>query len=187
VITNGLTPPDPGMRSIEKGRHLYDIGVRLNDYDDIFSGSDTRPYQERIISDDFLYKIKRLSRENHSEVTSIGILVPEENRDIQSEKIITERLHRHFKKTYRYLKSRSMFERKRAVLQILAGLTILSIAFYISSLHTEELMLQLFFVIMEPAGCFIAWTGLEILFTSGSKLQFYSRLKGSEIVFDHIR
>ena len=40
-----------------------DISIWLDNYDDIFSGFDPKPYSERVLSDDFLTEVGKVCKE----------------------------------------------------------------------------------------------------------------------------
>ena len=60
-------------------------------------------------------------------------------------------------------------------------------ASYVSSLKSENILMHTLLVILEPAGWFLIWTGLDDLLSSSRKempeLNFYTKLSKCKIVF----
>lgn len=169
---------------------LRDISIWIDGYDDIFSDFDPRAYSERNISDDFLYEIKRVSRESDFHVNELLLLAPEKSRKTDIENIIVRRLHNYFRKNYNYSHQRMKEEQKKGVFLVIIGSIMLILATYILSLNPQKLYLHAFFVILEPAGWFMCWTGLEKLFSTSRirnpELDFYTKMSKSKIVFINI-
>lgn len=173
-----------------KSPSLRDISIWIDSYDDIFSDFDPRPYSERNISDDFLYEVKRVSKESDFHINELKLLAPEKNRKADTENIIVKRLHNHFRKNYQHFHQRMKDEQKKGILLVVIGSVMLVIATYILSLNPQKLYLHALFVILEPAGWFMSWTGLEKLFSTArlrnAELNFYIKMAKSKVVFINI-
>src|SRR5262249_60242404 len=74
------------------------VSLWLDNYDDIFSDFDPRPYSQRALSEDFLAEARRAVRDRHDEVPELRLLVPTPARHVEDETIIRKRLHEHFRK-----------------------------------------------------------------------------------------
>src|SRR4051812_5168600 len=93
-----LLPPSADSKNIDPDHFNYrDISIWIDNYDDVFSDFDPRPYSERNVSVDFLYEVKRVCHESNFHINELKLLVPERIRDKEKESIIVKRLHLHFK------------------------------------------------------------------------------------------
>lgn len=163
------------------------ISLKLNDYSDIFSDFDPRPYSHRALSGDFLEEAKRASRDKINGELILQFVVLSKNRNESNEILIKRRLREHFKKHYLMLLNDAKLTKERGVLMTFAGVLFIAIAAYISSLNFEGFLSHFAIVLLEPAGWFTAWTGLdEIYYTVRQKkpdLDFYEKMSNAEIVF----
>ncbi|MFL5752226.1 MAG: hypothetical protein ACJ76F_02370 [Bacteroidia bacterium] len=176
-------------KSHEPGDHP-DISIWLDTYDDIFSDFDPRPLSDRNISDDFLYEVKKVASESDSFISELKLLLPEKNRDQKTESIITKRLHTFFlKKQAHYLNKRKE-ERRLNLLFVAAGTVLMTCAGLFSSRQSGNWLMHVLLVIVEPAGWFLVWTGMENLINTSrrerSEINFYSKLSHSRITFFNI-
>ena len=67
---------------------MSEISLIIDTYDDIFSDFDPRPFDQRTISDDFLFEIKRASKEKPSGVIELKFMMPEKLRKPEQEVLI---------------------------------------------------------------------------------------------------
>lgn len=164
-----------------------EISLWIDNYDDIFSDFDPRPFSARNISDDFLHEIKKVSRENDFHIAELKLLIPEKNRKTDIESIITKRLHSYFLKNEHYLIKKKIAERKNGLLYILLGTVMMLGASFVSFSQSTNIFMHILFVIFEPAGWFFVWVGLENVIYKSPKekpeLDFYSKVSKSKIVF----
>lgn len=163
------------------------ISIWLDNYDDIFSDFDPRPYHERTLSDDFLVQVKKTNYEVNNEIKELKIFLPQHERNKDKEVVISKRLHMHFKHSYeKYESNRKNFVRKGIFLTVL-GMAVMLLASYISSIKSEAFFTHALFVMTEPAGWFLVWVGLESLFykakNESSELFLYKKLARSHIFF----
>lgn len=172
------------------GDNVRNISIWIDNYDDIFSDFDPREFSERNISDDFLNELKNVFRENNVNINELRLLVPEKNRNVQFENIISKRLHVFFRKNFHIYKTQVISMRKKGFLFILASLVLLLGASYVSSLKSENLLMHALLVLLEPAGWFFIWRGFEDIIDSSRKempeLSFYNKIAKSKVVFQNI-
>ncbi len=170
--------------------HKRNISLWIDGYDDIFSDFDPRGYDERNISDDFLYEVKKISWENDFTINELLLLVPENSRNPNAEAVVIKRLHEHFRKNHNYLRKQTVINRRSGFIRLATGMMMMFLASYISSLHSQHLAINMLFVILEPAGWFIGWIGLETLFKTersrDAELHFYSKMQRAKIGFECI-
>lgn len=174
-------------RELENVVNHANISLRLNNYDDIFSNFDPRIYSEKALSSDFLEEAKRASRDKSSGELVLQFLVPQKIRNDGDENLIKRRLREHFRKHYLMLVKDVKRTKERGILMAFAGVLFLAIAAYISTLNLDGFLSHFILVVLEPAGWFTAWTGLdEMYYTVRQKrpdLDFYEKMSNAELVF----
>jgi len=74
------------------------ISLWIDDYDDIFSDFDPRPFSQRALSEDFLAEAKRAVRDRREDVPELRFLVPAPVRNLAGEATIRKRLREHFRR-----------------------------------------------------------------------------------------
>lgn len=167
-----------------------EISLWLDSYDDIFSDFDPRPYSERNISEDFLDEIKKISQERETDIALIRLMLPARKRKKEEEELIRKRLHNHFKKTELYYRQKMQKLKRRSIVFILLAVVMMLAASFLASLNSPYLLNRILFVITEPAGWFLMWTGLENLFTTSRRhtadLISYEKLAHAKTQFAEI-
>ncbi|MEK6933278.1 MAG: hypothetical protein AABW75_00190 [Nanoarchaeota archaeon] len=163
-----------------------EISILLDTYDDIFSDFDPRPYSQRALSDDFLIEAKKAARDKEG-TFELRFLAPKEHRNFEHEMLIKKRLRDHFKKHVLLLEKEIKSVKKKGILMAIAGVAMIIIATFLLSAKSDSFLTHFLIVILEPAGWFTAWTGLdEIYYTTRSKkpdYDFYFKMTNSEIHF----
>jgi hypothetical protein len=174
----------------EKGKQLdfsRNISIWIDTYDDIFSDFDPRLFSERNISDDFLNELRKVSREDNFHVNEFRLLVPEKNRNQETETIISKHLHAFFRKNVHACQQQVTQLRTKGFLFVIISVFLLMGASYISSLKSENIFMHVLLVLLEPAGWFLIWRGLDNLISSSRQempeLDFYNKMVKSKIVF----
>lgn len=170
----------------KEGRGLQpNISLWLDGYGDIFSDFDPRDNSVRALSVDFLEEAKRAAVDK-SEGLELNILIPKDKRNQKTEEVIKKRLANHFERHHLLLEKEKKSTIKTGLLFILVGIVIMTIATYV--LIYYESLANFMLILLEPAGWFFLWDGLEIaLFKSKDKkseLEFYRKLSDAEINFD---
>jgi len=167
-----------------------DVSIWIDNYEDIFSDFDPRNFSERNISDDFLSEVKKVSRESDFAINELKLLIPEKNRNHETENIIGKRLHVYFRKNYQKFLEKMKSYKSKGYLNVCGGTAMMILASYISSLKSENFIMHIFLIILEPAGWFFVWAGLDNLFYYSSEqrpeLDFYSKISKSKIIFHNI-
>lgn len=175
------------LEKAEKEILTRDISIWLNEYDDIFSDFDSRPYSDRVMSDDFINELNKVSKENDLNINELKLLIPEKIRNKDIESVISKRLHEFFRKNYYQLKLHRSREILKNSLFFLTGTLLLISASFIDRLHSDSFFLSILMVVMEPGGWFLSWTSMEGIFRDLRKrrpeLDFYSGMAKCKIVF----
>lgn len=171
----------------EKLLHLAEISLILDNYDDIFSDFDPRPYSQRALSYDFLQEIKRASRDKNYGKFSLKFLVPKKRRNEEHEIQIKKRLKEHFRKHHNLLnKEVKTIKRKGFIFTVIGSLMVLASS-YIVSKHPSNLIINFLEILLQTSGWFTAWTGLDqIYYTAQDKkedLVFYEKMSKCKIGF----
>jgi hypothetical protein len=166
------------------------ISISLDTYNDLFSDFDPRPYSSRNISDDFIEELKKVSLENEFSISEILLIIPVDFRNEETESIIIKRLHSFIKANYQYHNLNKNELIKKGSIFLLSGTLLLIGAGYISFLKLDDFISHLILVMLEPAGWFLTWNGLDLVFTgsykSKSDLVFYSKILRSKISFNNL-
>jgi len=166
--------------------HSSEISIITDDYDDVFSDFDPRSLEVRELSDDFIREVKRASRQKGDRV-ELKIMVPKARHDPQQEDIIRHRIRVHFKDGLHHVHSQLSRMRNKSMWYIAAGMVLMLLATYVASLGGTDFVSKFLFVFFEPAGWFIFWTGLEILFVKMAEKnddhEFYRKLANCDISF----
>jgi hypothetical protein len=166
------------------------ISIWLDNYDDIFSDFDPRPYPERVLSDDFLIEVRKVCKEKDEAIDEFKLLMPHSKRNSETETTIVKRLQAHFKKSYHQYEKYNKLRRRKTGLILFAGVLLMLGASYLSSLNSRNLFLNAVLIMIEPSGWFMIWYGLdEIFYTSKERrndLQFYKAVAKSKVSFSSI-
>jgi hypothetical protein len=181
-LTPGSVRPPPGARPPAPGA----LSLWLDTYEDIFSDFDPRPYAQRALSEDFLAEARRAVRERRDDVPELVFLVPAPARNPDDETIIRKRLREHF----RHHADRLAREHRRGLWRSLAiaaaGFAVMAASALLRR-QPETLARTLLHVILEPAGWFAVWFGLDHLFYASRELgreqAFYRKMARAEVVF----
>ncbi len=171
---------------LNKNKEDSEIIIWLNSYNDIFSSFDPRPYSKRALSANFILELRKASKVKDSSI-KIRLFIPEEKRNIREEAMIKKRLGEYFKKHYEIEKISWEKARNIAMSFIAGGALSLFIVAYFNLYESINFAKILLRVLLEPAGWFFTWIGLERIFRLSSsgknKYQFYTKMSGSEIEF----
>jgi len=171
----------------EKVRNLLkkgEISLLLDSYTGIFSDFDPRPYAERTLSDDFLLETKKAARDKTGNL-ELKFLIPSRLRKFSAETIIKKRLHKHFKKHHALLAQEEKDTMKKGVIITSIGFITMVIATFLYD--STIFLLKFIRVILEPAGWFAVWYGLDHLFYLRNQhkpeLEFYQKMSKAKISF----
>ncbi len=166
---------------------MSEISLWLDDYDDIFSDFDPRPYSQRSLSDDFLSESKKASRDKDANKLELRLLIAEGKRDLKNETLIKKRLREHFNKHAHLLRKEIKETKRKSIIQVIAGGLMILGATYVNSIDSGNFLSRLLFVLLEPAGWFLTWFALEKMFYTTESMQseynFYEKMSKCDIIF----
>ncbi len=164
------------------------IGLTIQSYEELFSDFDPRSYSERALSEDFLAELKRASKDKPEDEVELTFLIPKQKRNNHYEETIKKRLQNHFKHHYEILThERSSINRQGWLFTILGIIVMFLAATLLHEDATTSIFLSFLIIVLEPAGWFLFWEGLNLLiFVSKDKTQdyeFYETMNDSKITF----
>jgi len=171
----------------EKKMRQGNVSLILNSYNDIFSDFDPRGYVQRALSDDFLQECRRTVRDKSpsEEKFELRLLVPKIKRNVNDEIKIKIRLKNHFLKHYLEKKKEIKNLRYSGVAWFIIGVIFSLMAAFIYPF--EGFYFDVLFVMIEPAGWFTVWSGLDKIFLNPKDkmpdARFYKKMYGCHITF----
>ncbi len=165
-----------------------EVGLWLDSYDFIFSDFDHRHFSQRSISQDFLEEAKRATKEIDHGKWGFKLLLPNKLRKRDTEIVIKKRLRQHFHKHAIRLQEESKKITRKSLLLCCFGFLLMIGAALILNYQKENIYFSFLRIIVEPAGWFMVWFGLDNLFYKRTEnkndYDFYNRMFRAEIKFE---
>lgn len=190
AVTKGENPEihEEMVKEEEKSRLLRqgNVSIILDSYDDLFSDFDPRDMSIRALSDDFLAECRKavIDKQDLDEI-ELRLLMPTSKRKLSDELKIRKRLKRHFHKHYHDRQKELKDMKKEGYVWFMLGSALILIDAGIAS--QQGFFYKLIFVMLEPAGWFTVWTGLQKMFLDTkekhSLLEFYKKMAHAKIFF----
>ncbi len=149
---------------------LRDISIVLDNYDDIFSDFDPRPYSQRELSEDFIKELSRRYLEDSKGKFEVRFLIPAYERDPKGEAVIKKRLREHFLREERTVAEEIRIVRGRGLAFIAVGITLLLAEAFIAISYKDSVVVAVIGILFLPAGWFGVWTGIEKLLDTGPRI-----------------
>src|SRR5579883_721342 len=126
---------DPHIEKKPTEAHAVDkatsISLALDEYEDLFSDFDPRPYSERSLSEDFLHELKRAAMSKEEKGLSLFLLLPKDKHNAAHEHIILERLRGHFRHHHRLLEEKRKDVAKTGAWMFALGVVFMFLATYL--------------------------------------------------------
>lgn len=152
-------------RKIEQRvKDLKEIAIVIDTWDDIFSDFDPRPLSQRTVSSDFTSELKKRHRETRKGDFTITIYAPYALKNLESERMVSQRLKKHFQLIFLQKKKDLIYRRIRGFIFVcigIASLSFLTLATYFKFL--SQLAIEIAAIILMPLGWFGFWEGLSKL------------------------
>lgn len=146
-----------------------EISIWIDKYDDVFSDFDSRPYDERALSDDFLSEIKKMVGNHGKNNVTLTFRLMSDERDHHTENIIMNNIRDHFQKLAGEVKEEMNSIRNKGYWMTGGGFA-LSIALIFLSASLEEIKyVNHIPMVLEPIAWFTTWTGLDHIFQLSQK------------------
>jgi len=179
-----MEPSEKNLLDLAKASSIH---LALDEYDDIFSDFDARPYPQRALSEDFLHELRRASLSKEESGLDLVLTVPKEKRFAGQEHVIKDRLREHFKRHRRLLQEKLKKERLSGLKLAALGVVFMFVATYLLTNTEKNIWTTFVVVLMEPAGWFTFWEGLDQTFFRAREiapeLVFYRKMAGAKINF----
>ena len=161
--------------------------IWLDKYEEIFSDFDPSPVAMRTVSDDFINETKKICREKKLTLQEFNIFLPSNIRIEADEISIAKRLHSYFQKKLQQYNVEYKNTRRKGIVFAFFGIILLMLLTYLLSLQIFPAMLQAVFIVIEPAGWFLIWMGLDYIFfvnkTKSADREFYKKIGKAAIKF----
>ena len=158
-------------------KDLREIGIVIDSWDDIFDDFDPRPLNERTISGDFIYELKRRYKETPKGGFTVTIHVPLSLKDQKAEKKVTNRIKKHFHHKFLQRKKEIVRTRIRGGIFVCIGissLSFLTLATYFKFL--SQIAIEIASIVLMPLGWFGFWEGLSKLIDTSPRFIQEERL-----------
>lgn len=158
------------IEEAEDDEDVSEIRFGINGYNDLFSDFDARPTAQRGLSEDFLTEAKRAVAAKPTEKVDFIFLVHKDERKIREEMTIKERLRKHFRKHLEILQGEKSKVLRKGILFVIAGIILMFAAtFTLFSFKTQNFLSSFLTVVLEPAGWFLFWEGLDFVIFESKK------------------
>lgn len=187
---NSSKTPEVGKKEyiVKNLAKKIQVSFWLDDYDNLFSDFDPRPFSHRSLSDDFLTEVKKALIEINTENLEILLLIPHNLKNKAEEHIIQTRIHAHFKKLTLKLEKEHKKYIKNGLLLTLGGMALMLAATSIYYLSISDFLINFLRTLFEPTGWFMAWYGLDHIFyiskENRHELEFSKKMSKANIKFD---
>jgi len=166
---------------------MSEISILTKGYDDIFSDFDPRNFSQRSLSEDFLFEAKRAAKDKNSGTIQLRFMVPHRMRNPEKEMVIKKRLHEHFRHHYELIMKEKRDMVRKGIVMTAIGILLLLAATFASPMQAKSFLMRLIFVTLEPTSWFIAWYGLDNIFSKARHgnpdYDFYRKMAKCEILF----
>jgi len=166
---------------------MPELSLWLDNYDDIYSDFDSRHYLKRRISEDFLHELRLSKKYKKETVTDILLLLPQEKRSEENEKIIANSLREFFKDQFRNNNDKYRKKMRTGIVLFIIGFAIMTINSYLAYKGLHSFAFSVARVILEPAGWFLLWLAFDFLIydlrTIRKETEFFNELSQANVHF----
>jgi hypothetical protein len=166
---------------------MTELNLWLDSYDDIYSDFDSRHYLKRRISEDFLHELRNEMKYKKHHTSKMVLLLLQEQRDEPSEKIIADSLTDFFTTRFQFYQDKCRKKLNTGILLFITGVIIMLVNTWVSFHTMNSLPVTFLKVLLEPAGWFLLWAALDLLFYDFSELKkektLYRELSEIDIQF----
>jgi len=150
------------MADEAEAEKMREITIALDNYDDIFSDFDPRPYEERELSEDFLKEIQRRYMEDKKGRFEVHFTIPSMERDIKEEALIKKRLREHFGFMAKQEEEVIGKTKRRGYAYVIIGaIVLLANVFALFLLKETNIFYQILSIMLVPAGWYGMFTGMS--------------------------
>jgi hypothetical protein len=164
-----------------------ELSIWLDDYDDVFSDFDSRPINERSLSDDFLVEVRKMVREKPTGNVELKLLIPNAKRKKELEVMVVKNLHTYFKHAADAIYHEMKKTRRRGFLLSGLGFLVMIATAYLVSISNRSFFFNAAQIVLEPSGWFMVWSGMDNIFYNSRQrkpnLDFNTKMSHAEIIF----
>jgi hypothetical protein len=181
---------DEGLSLKEHIRDIQEISIAIDSWDDIFSDFDPSPLEQRVLSEDFLFELKKRYRETQRGNYVITLYAPITFKDDNTERIVIKRLKQYFKFRFLSLAKELTHHRAKGGLFIVLGVGALGMMSMVTFYKLlNQLQIELLGIVLVPLGWFGIWEGFSRIIEPAPKLtqelELYSKLAKVTIKFKY--
>jgi len=166
---------------------MAELNLWLDSYDDIYSDFDSRHYLKRRISEDFLHELRTEMKFKQIPAGDLVLMVPQEQRNETTEKIITGSLAGFFNSRLRFFRKKCRMKLNSGLLLFLAGAVMMLLGTWVSYRSAGSWSVVFLKIILEPAGWFLIWAAFDFLFYDFAELKkeknFFRELSHLQVHF----
>ena len=164
-----------------------ELNIWLDTYDDLYSDFDSRHFSKRLVSEDFIHELKRNAKEIREPISELLLHLPDDVRKPPLEAGIVQSLKQYFQNQHLAIRSEIHHLRRKGLLLTLLGFILMIVAAYVDYINAASFLFSVIRVILEPAGWFLIWNGLETLIyelkTRKVQFLFFEKLNHCNIQF----
>jgi len=151
-------------------KDLKEISIVIDTWDDLFLDFDPRPFSERALSEDFILELKKRYRETPKGQFTVTIYIPPSFNNDSQEKIITQRLKKHFKLRFLQVQKELNKIRIKGIISVIFGIVSLGFLTFITYFHIfSQLTIELLSIVLMPLGWFGVWEGFSKIVDASPK------------------
>lgn len=147
------------------------IHMGLDSYDDIFSDFDPSPYQERLLSEDFILEAKRRYAETKKGGLELRFSLPGKLRSQKTESLIKRRLKQYFQMKVKDSEDEIRRSRARGAIYFAAGFVVLLTVAFVPGVEALKGAAHFIEILLVPIGWFGMFDGVELLIESPRKFE----------------
>ncbi len=166
---------------------IRDISIALDNYDDLFSDFDPRPYSTREISADLLKEIEGRIHKDVRGNFELRFFLPKVLRNEKKEEQIAKRLQAYFKTESKEAEQKDEQRKRSGFMFIAGGMAALFAYAYLFAFIDLGSLASFIEPLLVPFGWFSTWEGLERLVRDSKKfeteLTFYRKLAKASYIF----
>lgn len=159
----------------------------LDDYDDIYSGFDSRIYLKRRISSDFISELHLSLKDRTQKINDLILLLPHEKRDTNTEQKIIRNLTNYFTQQLQFYNGKYQKNCKKGLFLFITAIIIMIINSVVSFNLNNNLLASIIRIVLEPSGWFLIWVAFDILYYDLKEIKkekyFFRELAGIKIFF----
>ena len=181
----------PEKSEEQRLRDIREMAVVIDTWNDIFSDFDPSPLSIRTVSNDFVEELHKRYTETKTGTLVIKFYAPHNLESKESERMVQQRLKKHFNYLALVAKRELFRIRWRGILFIIVGvvaLSFLTLATYFSLF--SEIAIEIIAIILMPLGWFGIWEGFSKLVdtspTPKRNFAFYNKLAKATYKFHYV-